>query len=116
MLRLLFDENIDHDIVRGLRRRRPGLALLTVQEAGLAGLPDPELLAWAAAENRILVTHDVNTITLFAYERLRAGEPLAGVFLLPADLSLNVAIEQLILHLECSDMAEWLNQVHYLPL
>ena len=37
MLTLLFDENIDRDIVRGLELRLPNLDFTTVQEVGLAG-------------------------------------------------------------------------------
>jgi hypothetical protein len=48
MLRLLLDENFHHDILRGLRRQLPEADLLTVQEAGLRGLSDPELLTWAS--------------------------------------------------------------------
>lgn len=32
------------------------------------------MLAWAAEQQRILLTHDVATITVFAYERVRAGQ------------------------------------------
>jgi predicted nuclease of predicted toxin-antitoxin system len=34
----------------------------TAQEAGLRGLPDPEVLACAADDRRILVTHDRRTM------------------------------------------------------
>lgn len=58
MLKLLFDENLHHDILRGLRRRLPKADLLTVQEAGLRGTSDRDLLVWAAAQQRILLSHD----------------------------------------------------------
>jgi hypothetical protein len=39
----------------------------------LAQTPDPDVLAWAAREQRITLTHDVNTM-------LRRGEPMTEVF------------------------------------
>jgi hypothetical protein len=49
MLRLLADENFNGDIVRGLMLRQPGLDLVRVQDVGLAGADDSDILAWAAA-------------------------------------------------------------------
>ncbi|HEY6331851.1 MAG TPA: DUF5615 family PIN-like protein [Blastocatellia bacterium] len=77
---LLFDENIDRDIVRGLELRLPNLDFTTVQEVGLAGREDPEILEWAASNLRILVTHDLKTMPKYAAERIRAGLPMPGVF------------------------------------
>ncbi len=71
MLRFAADENFNNDIVRGLRRRKPDLDILRVQEAGLSGAVDPDVLEWAAREGRVLLTHDVATMTRYAYERLR---------------------------------------------
>ena len=62
MLALLIDENFNQRILRGLKRAIPHLDSVLAQSAGLQGVHDPPLLAWAAAQHRILVTHDVNTI------------------------------------------------------
>ncbi len=56
MLRLLADENFNGDIVRGLLLRQADLDLVRVQDVGLAGAEDPQLLAWAAENDRILLT------------------------------------------------------------
>ena len=58
MLRLLIDENFNHDILRGLIRRVPELDFLVVARIGLAGTPDVDLLRWAAQETRTIATHD----------------------------------------------------------
>jgi len=47
-VRFLADENFDNRILAGLRRRLPALDVLRVQDAGLIGAEDPEILAWAA--------------------------------------------------------------------
>jgi predicted nuclease of predicted toxin-antitoxin system len=76
MVRLLSDENFNGDIVRGLLLRRPALDLVRVFDVGLAGAEDPEVLAWAAENDRILLTHDRATMPDFAYYRIAAGLPL----------------------------------------
>jgi hypothetical protein len=38
------------------------------------------VLDWAAQENRILLTHDITTITRYAYERVQNGQGMPGVF------------------------------------
>jgi predicted nuclease of predicted toxin-antitoxin system len=78
MLRLLADENFNGDIVRGLLRRLPELDLVRVQDVGLATQEDPQILAWAAEHERIVLTHDRATMADYAYERIVAGEPMAG--------------------------------------
>jgi predicted nuclease of predicted toxin-antitoxin system len=67
MLRLAADENFNNDIVRGLLRREPGLDIVRIQDVGLSGADDPTVLEWVAQEGRVLLTHDVITITRYAY-------------------------------------------------
>ena len=52
MLRLLADENFNGDIVRALLLRQPDLDIVRVQDVGLAGVGDPDILAWAAFSPR----------------------------------------------------------------
>lgn len=79
MLRFAADENFNN-IVRGLQLREPDLDIVRIQDAGLSGASDPAVLTWAAQEGRVLLTHDVTTITRYAYERIERGEPMPGVF------------------------------------
>lgn len=110
------DENFDNDILRGLFRVLPNLNMVRIQDAGLSGVEDPEVLEWCARENRILLTHDVRTITKFAYDRLEIGLEMPGVFEISKRLAVNVAIQELILIATCSEPEEWANQVWFLPL
>jgi predicted nuclease of predicted toxin-antitoxin system len=97
VIKLLTDENFDGDILRGLLRRMPILDVVRVQDIGLIAAHDPEILAWAAAEERVLLTHDRDTMPHFAYDRIRIGEAMAGVFLVGDQMPKGQAIEQLIL-------------------
>src|ERR671917_513066 len=97
MLRLLADENFDNDIVRGVLRRTAHVDLVRVQDVGLAGAEDPDVLEWAAQANRIVLTHDVATITKYAYERAKAGLPMPGVFEVSQTVPVGVAIDDILL-------------------
>ncbi len=76
MLRFAADENFNNNIVRGLLRRKPDLDIVRIQDVGLSGADDPTVLEWAAQEGRVLLTHDVATITRYAYERIEAGQSM----------------------------------------
>jgi predicted nuclease of predicted toxin-antitoxin system len=116
VIKLLTDENFDRDIVRALLRRMPDLDAARVQDVGLAQTPDPAILAWAAAEQRILLTHDRDTVPGFAYDRVRAGEPMPGVFLVSDRMPKGQAIDQLVLAIECLGPEDCKDQVIHFPL
>jgi hypothetical protein len=116
MLRFAADENFNNDIIRGLLRRNPNMDIVRVQDAGLSNTEDPVLLEWAAGESRIFLTHDVSTITRYAYERVQNGLPMPGVFEVTRKVPIGRAIEEILLLAECSLEGEWEGQVRYLPL
>ena len=113
MIKLLSDENFDGDIVRGLLRRAPKLDIVRVQDAGLAGSPDPTILAWAATMGRILLTHDRDTMPGFVYDRVIAGEPMPGVFLVSNRMSKGRAIEELYWAAHCLSVEDCRDQIKY---
>jgi Domain of unknown function (DUF5615) len=116
MLQFLADENFNNDIVRGVRRRNPAIDLRRVQDEGLSGADDPTVLEWSAQAGRVLLTHDVSTMTHYAYDRVREGKPMPGVFEVSRNVPIGVAIEEILLLEECSRAGEWEGQVRYLPL
>jgi len=115
-LRWLADENFTNDILRALFRRQPALDILRVQDVGLKGVDDKTVLEWAAAEHRVVLTHDVSTVPAYAYDRVRNGRSMAGVCAVGRDVTLQVAIEDILLISACSDATELEGQVRYLPL
>lgn len=67
------DENFDGVVLRGLLKRLPTLDIVRVQDTDMAGATDPDLLEWLAEQDRILVTHDIQTI------RLRSVYPYTAI-------------------------------------
>lgn len=116
MIRFAADENLTRKLVTGLQRRTRSLDIVRVQDAGLRGADDPRVLEWAASESRVLLTHDVATMSRYAYDRVEAGLPMPGVFEISTSVPLSVAIEELVLIVELSFDGEWEGQVRYLPL
>jgi len=116
MLRLIADENFNNNIVRGLRYRKSDIDIVRVQDVGLDGADDPTVLEWAANDGRVVVSHDVSTMTAHAYARVVAGKKMPGVFEVGREVSIRVVIEDLVLLVECSLDGEWEGQVRYLPL
>lgn len=116
MLRLAADENFNADIIRGVLRRKPDIAIVRVQDVGLSGAADAAVLEWAANEGRVLVTHDAATMTRYAFDRVRRSLPMPGVFEVSLGLPIGRAIDDLALIAECSIEGEWEGQVRYLPL
>jgi hypothetical protein len=97
-------------------RRLPTLDVVRAQDVGLSGQPDPIVLAWAAQEDRVLLTHDVSTMTAHAYARIADDLPMAGVFAVSQSLAISQVLNDLLLLAECSLAGEWADQVRYLPL
>ena len=96
MLRLAADENFNNNIVRGLLRRNPTLDIVRIQDVGLSGADDPQVLDWAAQEGRIILTHDVATMTHYAYERIQAGLPMPGIFEVRRSVPVGRVIEDIL--------------------
>ncbi|MBU7585234.1 MAG: DUF5615 family PIN-like protein [Nostoc sp. TH1S01] len=115
MLKFLADENFDNTIVRGLFRRSPEIDIIRVQDVGLSGKDDPTVLEWAAQEGRILLTHDVSTITRYAYDRVRQGQTMPGVIEVSTNVPLGRVIEDILVLVECIQEGELEGQVQYLP-
>lgn len=116
MLPLLIDQNFNQIILRGLRTRIHELDAVTAYEIGLSVASDPELLAWAAKENRLLVTHDHHTMPDHVAERIASGEKVAGVLLVSRKLPIGQVIDDLEIIVLCSSESDWQNVIRHLPL
>jgi hypothetical protein len=91
------DADVHGEIIRGLRRRLPEIDVVRAQDALSEGTPDPVILAWAAAENRVLITNDRNTMVGFAHQRVAEGKPVPGLIVTTNEQSIGSAIADILL-------------------
>jgi predicted nuclease of predicted toxin-antitoxin system len=115
MLRFQADADLNQIIVRAVCRREPSMDFQTAQVAGLSGIADPEVLARAAEEGRVLVTHDFQTMPEHFAEFIMTQQS-AGVLLIPQYLPIASAVEDLLLIWATMEAEEWINLIWYLPL
>ena len=113
--RFLADLDLKRAIVSGVKRREPSVDFLSAQAAGLEGIEDPHVLAIAASEGRILVSHDFGTMPRH-FRDFVSRQHSPGVFLISQALTIGSAVESLLEIWAASDSAEWENQLTYLPL
>src|ERR1700733_3890549 len=95
MVRFLADASLHNAIVAGCLRREPAIDFLSAHEARLEGVSDPEVLAFATGQNRILVTSDLRTMPRHFGDFLEANGQYAGVFLVKQRAPLADVIEAL---------------------
>lgn len=116
MIRFGADENFNLLIVRGLKRRQPELDILLVQDVGLRSEDDPVILAWAADDGRVILTHDIRTMPRFATQRIESGQSMPGLIVVPDQMPIGPAIADLLLIAACTESEEWEGRIEYLPL
>lgn len=115
-MKFLTDEDFDNRILRGLLRRLPNLDIVRVQDTEVANKSDPEVLEWADKDNRVVISHDVHTMTYFFRERLARGLSSPGILFVSQSLPVGFAIEELILVGQYSLDGEYDNQMRFIPL
>jgi hypothetical protein len=113
--RFLADADFNHKIVLGVLRREPAVDFCGAREGGVIGVPDPVVLRIAAESGRILVSHDRKTMPGLLADFLKLS-PSPGVIIVPQDLDIGAAIEDLLVIWAVSDAAEWQDRVGFLPL
>jgi len=109
------DANFNNWIIKGLLRRLPAIAIQTAEAAHLHGMPDLEVLEQAAADGRILLTHDYHTMPEHFGAFLASGHHCPSVILLHQTLPIAQAIDALELVWEASSLDEWRDTLTYLP-
>ena len=113
-LRFQADADLNEDIVKGVLRREPGIDFRTATSAGLRGLSDLEVLALAAEEARILVSHDRKTMPQ-AFGKFIQSRTSPGLFLISQKTDLLAAIDSALLAWIASEPEEWINRMVAIP-
>lgn len=100
MIKILADQNFNGKILKGLKSRISDYALLT----------------FAAAENRIILTHDSKTFPDFVYEKIFKNEKMCGVIIVSNRCPIGQAIDEIEIALQCNSKSDWENNVTRIPL
>lgn len=115
MLRLFFDHDINYDIIKGLIKKIPNLDFTTPNKLGNSDETDENHLAWAWENKRVIVSHDVNTMTDAAKQRLKNGESIFGLILVSQSMPIGDVINELELIIQISEENDFENSVEWLP-
>ena len=114
-IRFLADVNLSAAIVEGVLRLEASIDFQTHKSAGLDRRSDPDVLRIAAESNRLLVTHDRNTMPAHFRRFIRQNNS-PGIVVIPQRMRVKFVAEDLLLMWAASDAEEWQNTVVYLPL
>jgi predicted nuclease of predicted toxin-antitoxin system len=114
-LRFQADADLNQIILYAVTRHEPALDFRTAAAAGLIGMRDPQILALAAREGRVLVTHDQKTMPQH-FAAFITTETSPGVLIIPQRLPVTTAVEDLLLIWSTMDAEEWRNTIRFLPL
>jgi len=120
-LRYVLDEQLRGPLWRAIQRHNSsGVYPLDVVRVGDAadlplGTGDPALLLWTEREQRILVTHDLDTMPTHLADHLAAGRHSPGVFTIRS----HSTLPQILIFLRdaayASEPAEWQDRVQFIP-
>jgi predicted nuclease of predicted toxin-antitoxin system len=114
-IRFQADADLNEEIVAGVIRRESVIDFQTAEEANLRGYSDAVVLAIAAQENRMLVSHDRRTMPKHFAEFI-AMQHSPGVIIVSQNVSVRDAIEELLMIWVASEAEEWINTIVEIPL
>jgi hypothetical protein len=115
IVRFQADADLKHAIVRAILRRESTVDFQSASVGGLGGLNDLEVLAVAARDGRVLVSHDKQTMPDYFSEFVEKSTS-SGVVIASQSLPIGLVVEELLLIWSASDSEEWINRIVHLPL
>lgn len=115
MLHLLADVSLNHHLLTACHRNGANLDILSASKARIEGMNNKALLAFAAEQDRILITHDILTLTRDFYEYLATGAFSPGVFLLDSTTPISEAATWLALASAATEPEHWDNLIVEIP-
>lgn len=117
-LKYLFDENVDPEYVRQLRRQNPALTVRMVGEPATPtkGTLDPEILDWCEIKGFVLVTNNRRSMPIHLAEHLSQDRHVPGILILNPSLSMGETLKDLTIVAEASFEDEYQDRIEYLPI
>lgn len=117
-VRFQTDADFDRRIVRATLRRELAIDLQLATAArggaGLRGIADAQVLAVAAQEGRMLLSHDHRTMPRHFGDFI-ATQECPGIIIMPQRMLISVAVEWIITIWAASEAEGWINQILILP-
>ena len=113
-LRFQADNDLDQRIVTAVKRLEPTIDFQTAPALGLDKVHDPDVLALAAREGRILVSHDRRTMPDH-FRDFIASHTSPGIIIVSQKLSVVRAAELLHLLWAATEAEEYVNIIYDLP-
>ncbi|HAX86594.1 MAG TPA: hypothetical protein DCY91_10055 [Cyanobacteria bacterium UBA11370] len=111
---LYMDEQVPKPITTGLRQR--DVDVLTVQEDGRSGYPDPLLVDRATELGRVIFSQDED-LPMEAYHRQAEGINFSGViYARQNQVSIGDCVRDLEVIAKVSNPEDCANRIYYLPL
>ena len=114
-IRFLADADLKLQIVIAVRQLERAVDFQSANEASLRGITDPQVLAYAAREGRMVVSHDRSTMPDHFYSFVKSRQS-PGLILVPQQLAISAAANDLVLMWAASKPEEWTNQIVFLPV
>lgn len=96
-IRFQADNDLKFAIVKAVRQQEPAIDFASAQQAGLDGLSDPEVLELAAAEGRVLISHDRRTLLKHFRNHLAAGKTSSGLLVVSQGAPVGVVAEAIVI-------------------
>ncbi|HEY3321430.1 MAG TPA: DUF5615 family PIN-like protein [Planctomycetota bacterium] len=115
MVRALTDENFNEHLLRALLRDESAWDIVRVVDVGLRSRDDSVILEFAAAEQRLLLTHDLKTMPTHACNRLAQDLPMWCVIVVDERSSMADALTDLELVAGCAIGEEWRGNIWFIP-
>ncbi len=114
----LVDENISPAIADQLWRRQPKMKVVKIGDemAPPKGTLDPDILSWIELHGFSLVTRNRKSMPNHLELHLKKGHHVPGIFILRPNVSLEEALDDLILIWETAEADEYQDQIIYIPL
>lgn len=114
-VRFQADNDLDERIITATRRLEPAIEFQRATEIGLHfGVSDDQVLALAAKDGRVLVTHDRKTMPDH-FERFITKQASPGLIIISQTLSVGKAASWLHLIWGASEAEEYVNSIYSLP-
>jgi hypothetical protein len=109
-VRFQADADFNQRIISAVRRHEPAVDFQIASALDLRALADQNVLALAAREGRVLVSHDLTTMP-DQFARFVETETSAGLLIIRQRVSIQRALEEILTAWIETEVDDWINQI-----